>query len=106
MAKYITRIELHKAENHTVTAQDYDTLHGEMKKKGFKRTIVSDDRRAFKLLDGEYRRTTTASNLDQVLLDAKAAAQAVVANSENVKDYSAFVSEYTFAQWYNLEQVI
>jgi 6-phosphogluconolactonase/glucosamine-6-phosphate isomerase/deaminase len=104
MASYMTRVELHKADNRTVTADDYETLHAQMRAKGFKTTITSSEPKVYKLLTAEYDRSTTA-DIATVLADAKAAASEVVRTSPNVKAYSVFVSEYTKATWYNLEEV-
>ena len=104
MANFITRVELHKADNRTVTKEDYDILHEEMKANGFKTTIVSSDNKTYHLLTAEYDRSTDKLLAD-VLADAKTAASKVVSRSLNVKNYSAFVAEYAMASWTNLEEV-
>jgi hypothetical protein len=104
MANYITRVELHKADNRTVTADDYENLHSQMRAKGFKTTITSSEPKVYKLPTAEYDRQTTAV-IATVLADAKAAATEVVRTSANVKSYSVIVSEYSNATWHNLEEV-
>jgi len=104
MSKYLTRIELHKIANHSVTEEDYDNLHTQMKARGFETTITSDDKRIYKLPTAEYRKTSN-SDLTTVLAEAKAAASAVVMASSNVASFSALVVEYTSAMWHNLDEV-
>jgi hypothetical protein len=49
MASFITRVELHSA-----THSDYETLHSEMGREGFLRTIVSDQGVRYHLPTAEY----------------------------------------------------
>jgi hypothetical protein len=68
---YIARVELHRADG-----EDYETLHDEMKKRGFSRTITSDEENTFKLPTGTYVVEATDENLQTVLKAATEAAQA------------------------------
>jgi hypothetical protein len=49
MPSFTTRVELHKA-----TRDDYEKLHTEMQKRGFSRTITSDDGIVYHLPTAEY----------------------------------------------------
>jgi hypothetical protein len=50
MAKFLTRVELHGA-----SGEDYETLHAEMAKLHFRRTIVAADGTVFALPTAEYQ---------------------------------------------------
>jgi len=104
MSKFITRVELHKVQNRTVTAEDYALLHQKMRAKGFITTITSDDNITYELPPAEYRREGMLTR-EVVFNDAKAAAQLVVNTSANVADYSLIIFEYSSAMWYNLSAV-
>lgn len=64
MAKFTTRVELHKANS-----DDYDTLHEEMENEGFTRTITdTDTNEEFHLPEAEYNyegNTTKGDVLDK-----------------------------------------
>jgi hypothetical protein len=53
MATFMTRVELHSADE-----DDYETLHAAMEKEGFNRTITSDDGVTYHLPTAEYYRST------------------------------------------------
>ncbi len=105
MARFLTRVELHKADNRIVIAEDYESLHTQMRARGFKTTITSREPKEYKLPTAEYNRETSTADLNAVLDDAKAAAAEVVRTSANVKDYSVIVAEYSMATWHNLKEV-
>lgn len=93
MAQFITRIELHGA-NHNETP--YEVLHNAMIANGFKRTIVTDDKKTFHLLTAEYEITGNYSTYT-VLESAK---QAV---SKTAYAHSVFVSEVIRNAFFNLK---
>jgi len=49
MAKFITRVELHKQ-----ISEDYETLHATMKNAGFKKSIPANDGKEYALPSAEY----------------------------------------------------
>jgi hypothetical protein len=69
MAKFTTRVELHKA-----TDEDYNTLHKAMEKFGFIRTIEDSVGKTYHLPTAEYNRIVEGVTAQKVLNDAKAAA--------------------------------
>jgi hypothetical protein len=91
MASFTTRVQL----NGRPTAEDYEKLHKEMKKRGFSRLIEGSDSKKYWLPHGEYNREGSVTR-DKVREDAKAAA-ATVSN-----DYDVLVSEATYRTWYGL----
>jgi hypothetical protein len=69
MAKYITRVELHRA-----AGPDYDRLHLFMAARAFGRTIVSDDGIEYELPTATYFSHGTASAFEVRALATAAAA--------------------------------
>ncbi|MFL9483799.1 hypothetical protein ACI6Q2_13560 [Chitinophagaceae bacterium LWZ2-11] len=104
MATYMTRIELHKKDNKTVSAEDYETLHTEMRKKGFKTTIKGVTGKTYHLLTAEYQ-ISTENDLEKVLNDAGEAANNTKKASQNIENYSVFSCDYSSAMWTNLKEV-
>lgn len=49
MSTFITRVELHKADD-----KDYEVLHASMETQGFKRTIVGSSGKIYKMPTAEY----------------------------------------------------
>lgn len=90
MASFITRVELHGASQ-----SDYETLHAEMAREGFARTITSDQGITYHLPTAQYEfvGNTTRS---AVLEKAKAAA------SRTRKAFGAIVTEAAGSTWHNL----
>jgi hypothetical protein len=94
MARFTTRVELHKA-----TDSDYEDLHKYMAAKGFSRTITSgDDETKYRLPPAEYNRETDATRA-KVLDDAKAAAAKTGRTNE------ILVTESAGRSWHNLTPV-
>jgi hypothetical protein len=92
MVRFVTRVQL----NGYPSAEQYEKLHKEMKRRGFTRVIESSEAKYYWLPHREYYRETNASG-DQVLADARAAAAAVS------KDYEVLASETTSSTWWNLK---
>ena len=90
MDKFTARVELHDAQE-----RHYDILHAEMGKKGFSRTITSDDGKKFKLPWAEYNLEANWTR-DRVLQEAKAAA------TTTGKEYEILVTEAIARIWFNL----
>jgi hypothetical protein len=90
MSRFITRIELHSAN-----AENYQTLHEEMAKEGFTRTIISSEKIEYDLPNAEYYRISNL-NLQQILESAKKAA------AKTNKTHSIIVSETSASTWHNL----
>jgi hypothetical protein len=88
MANYLARAELHKATN-----DDYETLHEAMKKRGFSRIIVSNDRKKYRLPTGTYVVEGTNATLEQAYSAATAAA------AETGKTYWAIVVDWSSARF-------
>ncbi|MGA2617112.1 MAG: hypothetical protein ABSF26_05835 [Thermoguttaceae bacterium] len=88
----MTRVQL----NGRPTAEQYEQLHKQMKRRGFTRVIESSEHKSYWLPHGDYYREASVSH-DQVLADAKAAAAAVST------DYEVIVSEAPSSKWSNLK---
>jgi len=93
MASFTTRVELHYANE-----DDYETLHEEMAKQGFKRTITASDGITYHLPTAEYNYIGDKTK-DQVLDKAKTAAE------KTRKNFCTLVTESNGRTWYNLEKV-
>ncbi len=93
MAKFTVRIELSEAD-----FDDYETLHEEMEKKGFSRTITDSSGVNYQLPDAEYN-YTGAKSTQEVLDLAKLAAKLT-----NV-DFRILVTKSEKRKWYNLNKV-
>lgn len=91
MARFTTRVELHKADE-----EDYETLHSSMEREGFSRSILSNDGTAYHLPTAEYNIEDDYSR-DQILAKAKKAA-----NSTGCS-YEVLVTESKGRTWYNLK---
>ena len=88
MANYLARVELHKATN-----DDYETLHEAMKKRGFTRIIISNDRKKYRLPTGTYVVEGTNAPLEQAYTATTAAA------AETGKTYWVIVVDWTSARF-------
>lgn len=88
--KYTTRVELHQAD-----ADDYESLHAAMEKRGFSRRITSDDGVIYHLPTAEYNYEGT-STIDEVIAAAKLAAATTGCR------YSVLVTESVRRKWQNL----
>ncbi len=93
MAKFTTRVELHKAN-----ADDYLRLHTSMEAEGFIRTITSSDGVTYQLPTAEYNRINEMSR-DKVLESAKRAAD------KTGKEYEILVTETEGRTWWNLKKI-
>lgn len=93
MATFTVRVELHDADD-----SDYDTLWTEMKARGFKRRVTSDDGITYKLPPAEYSYDGDITRSD-VLKKAKEAAAATG------RDYAVLVTESAGRTWSGLEKV-
>jgi len=69
MTNYLARVELHKA-----TSEDYETLHEAMRKRGFARFIVSNEKKKYRLPTGTYIAEGSSWTLQQAYDFAVAAA--------------------------------
>ena len=92
MANYITRVELHAA-----TYDDYETLHDEMERRGYTRTIVGDNRVTYQLPTGTYVMGSGSASRQDALNRAAAAARATGKNS------SIIVADWNGAMWQGLQ---
>lgn len=84
-----TRVELHKddarKQPHSPTAPEYDTLHTEMHKRGYRRYFEGNSGKLRKLSPGEYR-IEQSGDTEEKALDAardKAKAAATIATSKD-----------------------
>lgn len=93
MASFTARVELHDA-----SWSDYETLHEEMGREGFRRTITSDSGTAYHLPTAEYDFAGTVNRSD-VLQKAKSAA------ARTRKTFAVLVTESTGRTWYGLTEV-
>ena len=93
MPQFTTRIELHEA-----SGEDYKLLHSAMERRGFSRTIKSDKGATYILPTAEYDRNGDDLTLDQVLNDAKEAADCVAITS------SVLVTESLRRKWSGLSR--
>lgn len=94
MASFTTRVEL----LNNPTADEYETLHEEMGKRNFTRTITSDDGIEYHLPPAEYNRIGTYTRA-QTLEAAKSAATATG------KTCRVVVTESAGRTWHNLQKV-
>jgi hypothetical protein len=100
MAKFMTRIELHDADSN-----DYETLHLEMQKKGFDKTIKDNVNKEYHLPNGEYyfnkpiQVHLTKDDYEIVLEKAISAAE------KTKKEFSIITSRTDVINWYKLEPV-
>jgi hypothetical protein len=92
MNRFMTRLLL----NGNPTAEQFEKLHVEMKKRGFSRIIEGSDSKFYWLPNGTYHRITN-SNHNQVLADAKAAAETVTSA------YELLVCEAPSSMWIGLK---
>ena len=96
----MTRIELHDADSN-----DYETLHSEMKEKGFDKTIKNNDNKEYHLPNGEYyfnepiQKHPTKKDYEIVLERAQSAAE------KTKKKFSIITSRADVINWYKLEPV-
>jgi hypothetical protein len=90
MANFITRVELHNA-----LWVDYETLHTEMAKEGFTRTIVSGQGVRYNLPTAEYYITGLYSTQQVLTMACNAAVR-------TGKQYSVIASETSNSAWQNL----
>lgn len=93
MAQFTTRVELHNA-----TYNDYETLHREMDRRGFARTIRADNGEVYQLPTAEY--DCSATNGRATVL---AAAQAAAAQTG--KSASILVTESAGRTWSGLQKI-
>jgi len=92
MATFLARVELHNAKE-----SDYETLHLQMAKRGFHRTIRGDDGVNYSLPPAEYYGTGSVS-----VVAAREAAKAA-ANATG-KASGVIVVDWTSASWDGLEK--
>ena len=93
MSMFLTRVELHKADYF-----DYEKLHTQMRKNGFKQTIDSSNGTYYHLPTAEYYHEGNFT-ADAVLQSAKSAAQTTG------KLFAIIVSETTTFKWDGLAKV-
>jgi hypothetical protein len=93
MSYYPTRVELHDAK----WPDDYNKLHLEMQKEGFKRTVKGDDGKTYLLPTAEYLKEGT--------LDVKAVRDSAKLAASRIKPkYAVIVWEASKAAWDGLEE--
>ncbi|NOW94010.1 DUF2622 domain-containing protein [Mucilaginibacter sp. SG564] len=97
MSLFTTRVELHK----NATSEDYKTLHTEMEKEGFSRTIRLDSESViYHLPTAEYNKSSDTLSTEQILELAKKAA------ARTNKTFSVLVTKADGRRyWHNLEPV-
>ena len=93
MAKFTIRVELHDADD-----DDYETLHEEMEKRGFSKTITGSDNITYHLPTAEYNRDCDLSR-DQVRDSASVAAKVTG------KRHAVLVTESNGRSWVGLDKV-
>lgn len=93
MASFITRVELHDADE-----DDYEILHASMEAEGFHRTITSDDGVTYHLPTAEYHCDTNLTR-QEVLNAVKRAAR------ETNRTFGAMVTESNGITWNGLDKV-
>jgi hypothetical protein len=91
MSQYTTRVELHDAD-----WSDYTKLHEEMRKRGFRQTITSDDGSVYELPPAEYNFEGAATR-SEVLSKARQAAAAVK------RSFAILVTESAGRSWFGLK---
>lgn len=96
MPKYTTRVELH---NHK--RGDYDRLHEEMEKQGFRRTITDENGNEFHLPTAEYNYVGSIDDKDTILKRAIKAARVVKPDD----DFEVLVTKSRGRTWHNLKPV-
>jgi hypothetical protein len=92
MNRFMTRLLL----NGYPTAEQFEKLHKEMKKRGFTRVIEGSDSKYYWLPNGTYYRVTNSTH-NQVFDDATAAAATVTT------EYELVVSEAPSSKWVGLK---
>ena len=96
MARFTTRVQLEGKPPES----DYEALHVEMRKRGFIRFIQDRKGNWYQLPHAEYNRTDDAK-IDDVLAEAKAAAQASVPNRKR----KILVTASNGRRWEGLDSV-
>jgi hypothetical protein len=93
MTRFTVRVELHAA-----SYSDYETLHVAMERRGFSRTITSDDGRTYQLPTAEYDKK--GSFTPQQILDSGKAGAA-----ETGKTFAVFVTQAESRIWVGLQEI-
>lgn len=93
MTTFIVRVELFG----NASWQQYENLHSGMERRGFSRTITSDDGTVYDLPSATYQRSSSYSR-SNILSEAKAAANAVW------NDNAVLVSETNGNTWNGLKK--
>lgn len=88
MANFLARVELHKA-----SYDDYEALHEAMRQRGYSRTIISNDRKKYRLPTGTYVVEGTSATLEQAYNAAVAAA------NDTGKSFWAIVVDWSSARF-------
>lgn len=105
MASAMTRVELHEDEGRTKplspTAAQYQKLHTAMWSKGFRRFIVGNDNKMYRLPPAEYYYAGQDAR-SAILEKAKAAAYTAVGSHNK---YSCVVTEQNGVMWIGLQQI-
>jgi len=91
MPRFTTRVELQGA-----TREDYSRLQSAMERRGFSRTIKSDEGIVYVLPDAEYDREDDTLTADLVLNDAIGATRTVT------EQFSVLVTEAVRRMWSRL----
>jgi hypothetical protein len=103
---FIVRVVLHRTDG----SDDYTDLHAEMRKRGFSRTIDSDDGKTYRLPPAEYFIESPATT-DRIKELAEEAVDAVMADEETYiqranKQPTILVTSSAHITWSGLQRVI
>ncbi|MCP9269865.1 type V toxin-antitoxin system endoribonuclease antitoxin GhoS [Xenorhabdus sp. XENO-1] len=94
MANFTVRVELHNAKS-----TDYDELHDKMKKKGFKKTISTNDGKEYSLPSAEYNYPSDSKDKYEVCDLAYGIAKTVKKNP------SVLVTKSDGRTWRGLDEI-
>jgi hypothetical protein len=107
MARAICRVELHEDESRNkalkITSDEYETLHSEMRRQGFRRYIVDSEKSMWHLPPAEYAYNNGEESADELCEKVKAAAYAAVRSH---KRYSYVLTRTQEGRkWTNLKKI-
>ena len=105
----ITRVELHKdtarTKPHSSDAAEYDLLHEEMHKLGYRRCFTGGDDKLRKLPPGEYRIRETADSGDAARTAAMDKAKKAATKATSAERFSLLVNGDGTFSTYHLELI-
>lgn len=104
-----TRVVLHKddarTKEHSPDAEEYETLHSEMHRRGYRRFFETDDKRKVKLPPGEYTIKLDAEDGAGARGKAMAKAKAAATIATSEKRFSAYVTGGNGLRSCHLEEI-